>query len=252
LVSQGQLDDKDKLFRWVGKQRDALKNGRLTAERKELLDDIGFCWDKQEYDWERNFMLLEQFAKREGHCDVPKGHIEDGENLGKWLSNQRGAYKKGDLDESRQLRLEELGVNWKPFEHQWERNVKLLEQYAKREGHCDVPFKHIEEGVNLGKWLSEQRGAYKKGELDKTRQKRLEELGVIWNLQELRNNTSWMHKFNLLVKFKEREGHCRVPQKHIEDGENLGYWLSDQKKAHRKGKLDPERYGKLKELGVEW
>ncbi len=66
------------------------------------------------------------------------------------------------------------------------------------------------------------------------------------------NNRKWMHKFNLLVKFKEREGHCRVPDKHKEDDENLGYWLSKQKYGHSKGKLDPERYDKLKELGVEW
>ena len=61
-----------------------------------------------------------------------------------------------------------------------------------------------------------------------------------------------MHKFNLLVKFKEREGHCRVPQKHVEDGENLGKWLSQQKQVHGKGELYPERYDKLKELGVDW
>ena len=54
------------------------------------------------------------------------------------------------------------------------------------------------------------------------------------------------------MKFKEREGHCRVPQKHVEDGENLGKWLSQQKQVHGKGELYPERYDKLKELGVEW
>ena len=61
-----------------------------------------------------------------------------------------------------------------------------------------------------------------------------------------------MNKFNLLVKFKEREGHCRVPARHVEEGENLGRWLTDQKQAHKKGNLDPERYQKLLELGVEW
>jgi len=61
-----------------------------------------------------------------------------------------------------------------------------------------------------------------------------------------------MHKFNLLLKFKEREGHCRVPTKQVEEGENLGRWLGRQKEAHRKGELDPERFQKLDELGVEW
>ena len=100
--------------------------------------------------------------------------------------------------------------------------------------------------------MTAQRSIQKKGTLEKSRQERLEELGVIWNLQETRNNRNWMHKYNLLVKFKEREGHCKVPRKHVEGGENLGSWLNDQKKAHRKGKLDPVRYQKLDELGVEW
>ena len=157
---------------------------RLSAERKGLLDEIGFCWDAQEYEWKSNFKLLEQFVKREGHCDIPQKHVEAGENLGAWLNTQR-----------------------------------LLQR---------------------------------EGTLEKSRQERLEELGVIWNPKEVRDNRSWMNKYELLVKFKEREGHCRVPKKHVEDGENLGKWLSRQKEAHKKGKLDPERYQKLNGLGVVW
>ena len=187
LVSNNELDDDNKLYHWIVQQRDFLKKGKLTADRKKLLDEIGFCWDVQKHEWERNF--------------------------------------------------------------------KLLEQYSKREGHCDVPQKHVEDGGNLGKWLVVQRQIRRKGTLDKSRQERLEKLGVIWNLKEIRNNRIWEHKYDLLVKFKEREGHCRVPYKHQEDGENLGFWLTGQKQVHkngRRGKLDSERFQKLNELGVEW
>ena len=37
----------------------------------------------------------------------------------------------------------------------------LLLVYREREGHCDVPKAHVEEGVRLGGWLQKQRKAYK-------------------------------------------------------------------------------------------
>ena len=47
---------------------------------------------------------------------------------------------------------------------------------------------------NLGKCLSEQRLFQKKGTLERSRQERLEELGVIWNLVEMRDDRSWTNK----------------------------------------------------------
>ena len=44
--------------------------------------------------WERNFALLSEYRAREGDCDVPIGHEEQGEKLGEWLGTQRKAWKK--------------------------------------------------------------------------------------------------------------------------------------------------------------
>jgi len=52
------------------------------------------------------------------------------------------------------------------------------------------------------------------------------------------------------VEFKEREGHCRASSSGWR--QPYGIWLSNQQQAHSKGQLNPERYDKLKELGVEW
>ena len=45
--------------------------------------------------------------------NVPTKHEEDGVKLGSWLTNQRQAFKAGQLDEARQERLESLGVRWR-------------------------------------------------------------------------------------------------------------------------------------------
>ena len=241
-----------RLMAWANTQRIEYRKGDIKSERKELLEDIGFVWDVSVARWEYNFDLLETFVEREGQCDVPNRHEEDGEPIGDWLAKQRTKFRRGTLEISRQKRLEELGITWDAMESAkdklWMSRFQLLVKFKEREGHCNVPSKHVEDGEKLGEWLVTQRAAYNKGELDPERQRRLEELGVAWDA----NSEKWALKFSLSVKFQEREGHCRIPSKHVEDGENLGYWLSAQKDAYRRGKLLPDRYEKLKALGVKF
>jgi hypothetical protein len=56
--------------------------------------------------------LLQQFKKREGHCDVPARHTCDEANLGIWVSHQRQLKTKERLDPDRQMQLEEIGFKW--------------------------------------------------------------------------------------------------------------------------------------------
>jgi hypothetical protein len=202
------------------------------------------------FPWMGWYALLKRYKDREGNCLVPEDHVEEGKNLGRWTSMQRDALRTGGMTIGKKQRLDEIGFIWDVRAYKWERSFGLLERFAEREGHCDVPQRHEEDGEPLGKWLEYQRTRFRKGTLEISRQMRLEELGVILNFQA--NDRQWVRNFNLLVKFKEREGHCNVPTKHKEDGKNLGYWLIRQKQAHANGTLDPERYQKLKKLDVEW
>merc|ERR1712238_5369 len=88
----------------------------------------------------------------------------------------------------------------------------------------------------------------KKRQLDTNRKNQLEDLGVVWDVQQ----QQWENYFNLLVKYKEREGDCNVPAIHKEHGENLGDWLSHQRKANKNGKIDTEKQKLLDDLGVVW
>ena len=114
---------------------------------------------------------------------MPDKHEERGAKLGNWLSNQRKLRKKGVMDAERERRLEEAGVTWDVLDAQWEGNFALLVEYREREGDCDVPWKHEERGVNLGKWLSRQREARNKGAMDAEKERRLEEAGVRWRIK---------------------------------------------------------------------
>jgi hypothetical protein len=62
--------------------------------------------------WEEILPLMKEFKKREGHCNVPRSHKEDGASLGAWVNSQRRAKKMGKLDADRERRLEEVGPEW--------------------------------------------------------------------------------------------------------------------------------------------
>merc|ERR1712032_202868 len=133
-------------------------------------------------------------------------------------------------------------------QNDWERMYGLLVVYKNRESHCNIPQGHKENGENLGTWLSSQRQRTKRGTLPSEKAKRLEKLGVVWDPIIQR----WERMFTHLVQYKEREGHCRVPQSHKEDGEALGVWLQTQRKTKKKRKLYPKRLRRLEDLGVVW
>merc|ERR1712224_53609 len=147
------------------------------------MGSMGVKWDVLSQQWENMFALLLQYKRRNDRCDVPISHKEDGEPLGKWLSKQRQAKKKGKLDPEKEQRLESNGVVWDVLSQQWENMFVLLLQYKQRNDHCDVPYNHKEDGKPLGVWLMTQRQNKKKGKLDSKRLQRLEDLGVVWTIR---------------------------------------------------------------------
>jgi hypothetical protein len=102
----------------------------------------------------------------------------DGYPLGKWVSEQRGAYTGGDLSPERVTRLEAVdGWAWDPIAADWEVSYTALLAYVAEHGGARVPqIYRTTDGYPLGKWVSGQRGAYNRGDLSAERITRLEAL----------------------------------------------------------------------------
>ena len=128
----------------------------------------------------------------------------------------------------------------------WDEWYGRLVEYINREGHCRVPARYkTEDGYALGNWVHNQRT--KSDELTEDRRQQLIELGFVWD--PLTEN--WEAGYNALKKFKEREGHCRVPATYItDDGFKLGSWV----RYHRQkvDELTEARHQRLNELGFVW
>lgn len=229
-----------KLGQWVAAQRQRKKT--LTSDRLKRLSSLGFVWDPHDEQWEQCFAALKEFHKREGHFRVVEGHKENDLNLSSWVNKLRS--RKSELSPDRIKRLNLLGFNWDPRANQWEENYAALQKFRKREGHCRVAPEHYEGRLKLGAWVFRQRMA--KDELTADRLKRLKSIGFSWDPHaEL-----WEQYFEALQKYRKREGHCRVEQRHQEDGLKLGVWVSNQRV--RQDALTPSQLKRLKILGFSW
>lgn len=159
------------------------------------------------------------------------------------MAKQRDAYRAGTLNTERVQRLEGLPKwSWDPNGDKWGHAYALLDRYADEHGTSRVPHRCNIDGIEIGSWVLTQRGLYAKGKLPADRQQRLEELPEwTWDL----SGDVWDERFALLERFAAREGHSRVPQKHVEEGVRLGQWVGVQRTNYKKGALDPDRAERL-------
>jgi hypothetical protein len=236
-----------RLGQWVRKQR--LAKEIQAEERKARLVTLpGWSWDALTDKWEEGLRYLIEYVAREGHARVPKDFkTTDVYRLGLWVGGQRST--KDIMSSERKARLEAVaGWCWDTRVDRWEAGLLYLIEYVEREGHARVPqdFKTIDD-YRLGQWVSVQRGT--KDSMSHDRKGRLEVLPG-WGWDAL--SDKWEDGLRHLKAYVEREGHCLVSTKYInENGFRLGQWVSSLREA--KEKLSEERRTRLETLpGWSW
>jgi superfamily II DNA or RNA helicase len=174
---------------WSNKQRFDRKAGRLSQERIQRLDQLGFNWEQQRRERRTFEQYLSEFAEfraKHGHCHVPIKYREN-PRLGALAGELRVQRKKGVLFAERIAKLDELGFMWSGAKKVMDdglsepcrtRFADLL-RYKEVHGNCDVPM-HWKEDKQLANWVNQQRQLYKRGSLHATRVKLLEEAGFSW------------------------------------------------------------------------
>jgi hypothetical protein len=229
-----------RLGQWVAHQRE--RPDAMSPERRQRLNTIGFTWSALDEAWEKAFAALMKFRAREGHCRVPRPHLEDKFDLAGWVKTQRR--NRVAMSPDRKQRLDTIGFLWNVLEANWEEGFSALAAYKARVGHCDVPARHVEGEYKLRQWINEQRT--NSSSLLPERRKRLDAIGFVWSVREM----EWEEGFSALSSFKAREGHCKVPQKQVEGGFRLGGWVSIQRGS--KDTMSAERKQRLDALGFVW
>lgn len=191
-----------KLGNWINHQRKQYKNGKLSKEKEELLNEIDFKWSVLDLDWNNLFSELVKYKEKYGNCLVPRDYNSNETTLGSWVRNQRFLYRKGKLSKDRIDNLESLSFYWGrerttrnsneykekietkeklSRENLWEECYNALIEYKEHHGNCLVSRNYKIDNINLGVWVNKQRIRMREGKLNEVRVNKLNNIGFIWD-----------------------------------------------------------------------
>ncbi|MBP3873324.1 MAG: Helicase associated domain protein [Lachnospiraceae bacterium] len=238
------------LGRWIRTQRVNRKTGDplLTDARIDALDKIGMNWGSVLHTrWMRIYRLAKDYYEEHGHLVVPNDYEINGQKLGTWISSQRESYKKGHLCAEQISLLEAIGMSWNRFESKWERGYSYCRRFVDEGGDINqVPSGLEYDGFRLLVWLRTQRSRKRAGKLSPERIRRLEELGLAWDVFE----AFWEKGYAHACAYRRSHGNMKVPANYVcDDGFRLKGWLNNQSTRRKNGSLSPVQLEKLEAIG---
>jgi predicted helicase len=243
-VRQG-WDENPALSFWVSNQRQRYRRKKLSADRVQKLEGLGFKWNAFDAAWEDGFRQLLRYKQEHADCNVRRGSLKY-RDLGNWVHGQRRNRKDGKLSREQISRLDEQGFVWELFNISWEKMFSELKEYKRLHGDCNV-LRGWPKNRRLANWVGVQRAKKAGGTLGKDRIRRLEEEGFIWD----RSEAAWEEMFKTLVAYKAIHRNCNVRARWPENPQ-LATWVSTQRKQKKQGKLSHQRIKRLNSLDFTW
>ena len=219
------------LGNWVHHQRNNYKNGLMSNDRIEKLNNFNFAWSKHDCMWKKNFKELKDFYL-ENNC-FPTASSR----LGYWVQAQRKNYDSLSIDEINLLNSIEF--KWKR-EDNWSSMFSELNNFKILNGHCDIVRN---DNVKLYRWKLTQKKEFYKNNLSSERIAKLTSLDTNFFTQ----NNDWQFYFERYVKFLNS-------QKTLTKKENddLYTWEINQRAQKKSGKLSEEKIKLLDEINFNW
>ncbi|MFJ6788262.1 DEAD/DEAH box helicase [Streptomyces angustmyceticus] len=288
------------LGQWTADARRLYTRGEMDESRVGQLEKLGMIWSHFDVAWEEGLAAARGWAAEHGHLLAPLDATFRGAAVGVWLKNVRAAARKavvieqrraaglpvessaGALSAERREQLEEIDASWCPgWAVAWQRCFHLVRRHLDEGGALPaVAGDVVCQGEDLGRWVASVRLGWDK--LTGGQQWMCEQVLGITPAAEgerPRPRTSqadrWAVHLAAARQYFEREGHLRVPRKHVETvtvgGDNgegrqggeggegqarrdvpvkLGAWVSNQRS--RAATMPPERVQRLSEVGMRW
>jgi hypothetical protein len=142
----------------------------------------------------------------------------------------------------------ESRLSWK--ESSFMKRYEELKEFKKRYGTCKVP-REWHENLSLGNWVYTMRRCKKRGQLNETQIKLLDDIGFIWTARARKRN--WDELYEDLKKYKEKYGDTCVPST-FKDDPSLAKWVRKLRLDRKIGALKPEdpKVARLTEIGFDW
>ncbi|MER5728221.1 Helicase associated domain protein [Streptomyces sp. NPDC002138] len=252
------------LGQWISDARRAYRRGALGRQRTAELDALGMVWSAFDVAFEEGLAAARAWAAAHGHLLPPVDATWEGSPVGVWVKNQRAAARRegpGALSEERREALEDIDPGWCPdWDISWQRAYRLTRMRLEAGGSLPMaPGEARVQGEDLGLWVRTQRLGWDR--LTGAQRWLLEHTlgtGPADESERPRprrpHGDAWAANLAAARRFREREGHLRVPRTHVEplggEAVRLGSWIANQRS--RASSLTPERRSALSELGMRW
>ncbi|MGW5047933.1 Helicase associated domain protein [Streptomyces griseoluteus] len=275
------------LGQWIADNRRFYARGDMDEDRVQQLEKLGMVWSHFHVAWEEGLAAARGWAAEAGHLLAPLDATYQGYRVGIWLKNQRAAARKaadiaqrrteglpvkssaGALSEMRREQLEDIDPAWCPaWPVEWQRCFHLLRLHLEAGRPLPTePGDIVHQGEDLGRWVHSVRLGW--DQLTTVQQWMCEHiLGITPATEDEKPKPrrtqadKWATNYQAARLYYEREGHLRVPRKHVEriavgSGEDqeerehkLGAWISNQRS--RAATLTPKRMEQLSAIGMRW
>jgi len=177
-------NDNKKLGYWVSEQRTNYRRDKLSKEKIKLLEKVDMVWDPASLIWEETYQIAKQYYEENNNLSIPITFFYKNVSLGSWLQTQRNNYNQNLLSNKQIKMLNEIGMEWvstKTEEYIWEDNYNTVLEFYKKYKHIYIPTNYYsKDGVNVGRWLYDQKLKYKKNKLSEYRKNKLDMLDKSW------------------------------------------------------------------------
>lgn len=284
------------LGQWVADARRFYARGAMDEDRIQQLEKLGMIWSHFDVAWEEGLTAARGWAQDNGHLLAPLDATHQGYKVGIWLKNARAAARKaaeneqrraeglpvestaGALSDERREQLEDIDASWCPsWPVTWQRCFRLVRMHLDAgEALPTETGEVLCQGEDLGRWVQSVRLGW-----DQLTTAQQWMCAHILGIQPATDDEKpkprrtqaekWALNYAAAKQYHQREGHLKVPRKHVEriavdsggggrDGESgreqeereikLGAWVSNQRS--RAATLTPERIEQLSRIGMRW
>ncbi len=156
------------LGKWIGRQRELYRDGRLNTDQVKRLETIGMEWMSPN-SWERYYKVAEQYYRTHGDLEMQPDYVSpEGIWLGRWIAGQRLAKNKGTITKEHTQKLDSLSMRWtNKNDERWDRMlINLTDWIADHTDTSTMPADtRTKDGTNLYMWARRQQYKSAKGEL---------------------------------------------------------------------------------------
>lgn len=236
----------------------------IEIENQDLFEMLRYVSDRLTMTWEDYYELAKAYYEHHGNLLVPynfktiNGFEYEANgivNLGQWINNQRRNYK--EMDEDKKQKLSHINFVPGAFDERWLKYYELAKAYYEYQGNLLIPsnFKtsngyiYDEKGLNLGKWIRNQRKIYEK--MAEERKQELSKIGFVANVYD----EQWNQFYELAKAYYEHYKSLEMPRAfkttngidYNKDGLNLWQWINNQRSKYNT--LSEEKKIKLLQIG---